>query len=440
MSPTILFLLSFVPSLALPAQAGFILLIQKDYKTLQYTTLIYLKTPLQQTQVVFDLGGDITWIDCYKNYKSSTYHLFPCNGSQFCDSLPNTGVSICTDCSDNPGIPCANNTCGLFAENPVAYQGEIGVALTDVLKLPTTNGSTQGPLSDIKNHVFSCAPSSVLPGLSKSVSGSLALGQSIWSLQTQISNSSSSYPNYFAVCLSGSRTSPGVAFLAASGPYIFLPGIDLSRSLTYTPIISNVYGGPFISSVAVGREAEYFIGVTSININNKPVPLYKQFLAINGIGIGGTKISTVYNYTSLQRSIYTGFTETFVNQSSAMNLALTKPVKPFSFCYGAKDVQVTPTGPKVPTIDLVLQSKDVYWRIYGSNSMVRVTTKNADVWCLGFLDGGVNQRQAIVIGGYQIEDNLLQFGLGSKRLGFSSSLLQKGTTCANFKFTKNPTP
>lgn len=42
---------------------------------------------------------------------------------------------------------------------------------------------------------------------------------------------------------------------------------------------------------------------------------------------------------------------------------------------------------------------------------------------------------AIVIGGHQIEDNLLQFDLATSRLGFSSSLLFRQTTCANFNFT-----
>jgi hypothetical protein len=102
-------------------------------------------------------------------------------------------------------------------------------------------------------------------------------------------------------------------------------------------------------------------------------------------------------------------------------------------------------GPAVPIIDLVLDRQDVVWKIFGSNSMVRITKKSVDLWCLGFVDAGVNPMVAswiggpsIVIGGHQLEDNMLQFDLQSKRLGFSSSLLSKGTNCANFKFsTKN---
>ncbi|KAL3626099.1 GLC7-interacting protein 2 [Castilleja foliolosa] len=57
--------------------------------------------------------------------------------------------------------------------------------------------------------------------------------------------------------------------------------------------------------------------------------------------------------------------------------------------------------------------------------------------CLGFLDGGLSPRTAIVIGGYQLEDNLLQFDLAASRLGFSATLLGRQTTCANFNFTSN---
>ncbi|CAN0886867.1 Probable aspartic proteinase GIP2 [Linum grandiflorum] len=58
-----------------------------------------------------------------------------------------------------------------------------------------------------------------------------------------------------------------------------------------------------------------------------------------------------------------------------------------------------------------------------------------DVLCLGFVDGGANPRTSIVIGGHQLEDNLLQFDVANSRLGFSSSLLSRQTNCANFNFT-----
>ena len=65
--------------------------------------------------------------------------------------------------------------------------------------------------------------------------------------------------------------------------------------------------------------------------------------------------------------------------------------------------------------------------------MVKV---NKDVLCLGFVEARTDFTPLIpvVIGGHQIEDNLLQFDLVKSRLGFSSSLLGLSTSCANFNF------
>ncbi|XVF60421.1 hypothetical protein PTKIN_Ptkin08bG0044500 [Pterospermum kingtungense] len=96
-----------------------------------------------------------------------------------------------------------------------------------------------------------------------------------------------------------------------------------------------------------------------------------------------------------------------------------------------KSIGSTRVGPAGPQIDLEQQNKDVIWSIFGANSMVQVSS---DVLCLGFVDGGLNPKTSIVIGEHLIEDNLVQFDLVTSRLGFSSSLLFRQTTCANFNF------
>lgn len=60
------------------------------------------------------------------------------------------------------------------------------------------------------------------------------------------------------------------------------------------------------------------------------------------------------------------------------------------------------------------------------------------VTCLGFVDRGSHPKASIVIGAYQLEDNLLQFDLSRSRLGLSSSLNSRRTNCANFNFTSSP--
>ncbi|KAK3415748.1 hypothetical protein EUGRSUZ_H01512 [Eucalyptus grandis] len=245
-----------------------------------------------------------------------------------------------------------------------------------------------------------------------------------------------SLPRCFALCLSGSRSAAGVTFVGTAGPYNFLPGIDLSKGLTYTPILLNPQGDTVIT-YAREPAAEYYVGVTAVRVNGKVVPLNATLLAIDEeSGRGGTLISTVLPYTALQTSIFRAVTQAFAREASAaFNLTTIQPVKPFSLCYSARDVGVTRAGPAVPAIDLVMQSEEVFWRVFGANSMVRIQRKGTDAWCLGLVDGGAEARAAIVIGGHQVEDNLLQFDLGSMRLGFSSSVLVRGTTCADFNFT-----
>ncbi|KAG8370715.1 hypothetical protein BUALT_Bualt13G0012100 [Buddleja alternifolia] len=157
------------------------------------------------------------------------------------------------------------------------------------------------------------------------------------------------------------------------------------------------------------KSPDYYIGLTSFKVNGKSVPLNRTLLAIDENGFGGTRLSTSKPYSVLQSSIFEALRDAFMKESGALNLTLIKPVEPFEVCYGAERITSTTMGPRVPTIDLVLQSDEVYWRIYGSNSMVRIRSENVDGWCLGFVDGGLEPKSSIVIGAHQFEDNLLQF-------------------------------
>lgn len=72
------------------------------------------------------------------------------------------------------------------------------------------------------------------------------------------------------------------------------------------------------------------------------------------------------------------------------------------------------------------------WTIFGRNSLVQAGPEAA---CLAFVDGGPRAEQAVVVGGYQLEDHLLVFDLDRSRLGFTGSLLGIRTGCASFNFT-----
>lgn len=253
------------------------------------------------------------------------------------------------------------------------------------------------------------------------------LGRTRISLPSQFS-ASFGFDRKFAICLSSSSTSSGAAFFGG-GPYMMLPGIDVSKSLIYTPLIINPVSTA--SSYFSGEPStEYFIGVNSIKVNGKQVPLNPSLLSIGKEGKGGTKISTVNPYTAMQTSIYKAVVGAFVKELS--QVPRVAPVKPFVACFNSSSIASTRVGPGVPQIDLVLQSSGVVWTMFGANSMVQA---KEGVLCLAFMDGGLSPMTSIVIGGHQLEDNLLQFDLATSRLGFSSSLLFRQATCSNFNST-----
>ncbi|KAL5984477.1 hypothetical protein ACLOJK_018582 [Asimina triloba] len=392
--PLLFFLAS--PSASLPPPL--LTSLSKDPSTLQYTTTILHKTPLKPSKFVIDLGLSFSWVDCKRHYISSSYLPIPCNAT-LCSTIASGG--------------CANATCSLFAHNSFRHLTAPAPAIADVLALPSTTGRGAGPAVKLPTFLLSCSPTFMLRGLARGSSGVVALGWSNHSLPAQVI-ATFSLPQVFALCLSGSPSAPGVAFFGTAGPYIFLPGaVDASKSLVYTPLIRTP-----------PSNYDYYIAVTSIQINGRRLKTRGRKM---------TKLSTVEPYTKMETSIYKAFTKAFVRAAKAMNITPTKAVKPFRACFLYGSVGSTRAGPGVPTIDLVLHGdEDAVWRLRGENSMVLV---NPDVLCLAFVDGGPKQRDAMVVGGHQLEDNLVQFDLGKKRVGFSSSLLLRQTTCANFNFS-----
>ncbi|KAL3749188.1 hypothetical protein ACJRO7_010304 [Eucalyptus globulus] len=412
----------------IPSQASFrpkavVLPVTKDSSTLQYLTTLYQRTPLVPVKLTLDLGGKFLWVDCNRGYSSSSYSPARCRSTQC--SL--AGSKICISCFTGPLPGCNNNTCGLSPDNTVTRTSTDGEVARDVVVVRSTDGSIPGPVVSVPKFLFTCGATFLLQGLPSGVQGMAGLGRTRISLHSQFS-ASFSFDRKFAICLSSSSTSSGVAFFGG-GPYMMLPGIDVSKSLIYTPLIINPVSTA--SSYFAGEPStEYFIGVKSIKVNGKQVPLNASLLSIGKEGNGGTKISTVNPYTVMQTSIYKAVVGAFVKELSQVRRVA--PVKPFRACFDSNSIGSTRVGPGVPQIDLVLQSSSVYWRIFGANSMVQV---KEGVLCLGFVDGGLSPTTSIVIGGHQLEDNLLQFDLATSRLGFSSSLLFRQTTCSNFNFT-----
>ncbi|GMI98771.1 secreted aspartic protease 2 [Hibiscus trionum] len=401
--------------------------VAKDASTLQYRTSIRQRTPLVPVDLVVDLGGRFMWVDCDRDYFSSTYRPTRCRSAQC--SL--AGADGCGDCFSAPRPGCNNNTCGVTPDNSVTHVATSGEVAQDVVSLQSTDGRNPGGVVSVPRFLFACAPTFLLRGLATGVAGMAGLGRTRIGLPSQLA-AAFSFRRKFAVCLSSSTSANGVIFFG-DGPYVFLPGIDASQSLTFTPLFINPVSTA--SAFPMGEpSAEYFIGVNSIKVNEKTVLLNTTLLSINNQGVGGTKISTVDPYTVLEASIFKAVTEAFINEAAAMNITRVGGVAPFEVCFSSSNILSTRLGAAVPSIDLVLQNQNVFWRIFGANSMVEVSR---EVLCLGFVNGGSDTRTSIVIGGHQLENTLVQFDLAASRLGFSATLLGRQTTCANFNFTSN---
>ncbi|XP_004236054.1 probable aspartic proteinase GIP2 [Solanum lycopersicum] len=406
-----------------PQTEAFILPVKKDSSTLQYITQIGQRTPLVPIKLTIHLGGQTLWVDCENGYVSSTYQPLLCGSTQ-CTIAK---VDTCGNCSTSaPKIGCNDNACYNTPENPfikTLYSG--GQLNEDVLSIQSTDGSNPGKFVKIPNFIFTCAPTFLTDGLASEVKGTVGLGRNRIALPSQLAEIFS-FTRKFTVCLSSSTQSSGVIFF---GDGMMLPNIDISKDLIITPLITNPFGTGSVPSLNE-PSSEYYIGVKSIRVNAKPVTINKKLLGVDKNGNGGTKISTGTPYSMLETSIYDVVTKAFIDELS--NATRVAAVAPFEICFSSKSVGSTRVGPAVPTIDLVLQTTRVYWRIFGANSMVKVSQ---DVICLGFVNGGIKRTASIVIGGYQLEDNLLQFDLARSTLGFSSSLLLHQTACANLNFT-----
>lgn len=399
------------PATISKAITALVLPVQKDGATSLHVTKIQKRTPLLPIPFLVDLNGRSLWVNCEQHYLSSTYHAPRCHSTQ----CSRANARYCHTCASPARPGCHNNTCALMSVNPVTQRRAISELAQDVLSIQLTHGSNPGPRVTVPQFIFACAPSSLLQGgLSKEVRGVAGLGHSPIALSTQLASYFGFQPT-FALCLSSSVKN-GVIFFGG-GPYNLSPGINVLQPVGRTPL-------------TVSPEGEYYIQVQSIRINGKPVPLNTSLLYTDKHGNGGTMISTTDPYTLLENSIYNAVIKFYANQF--YGVPQVKPISPFGLCFDSRNISNTRVGPGVPSIDFVLHNRNVSWRIFGANSMVYA---RPSVLCLGFVNAGLKTRASIVIGLHQLEDNLLQFDLGRSRLGFSSSLLFRRTTCANFNFT-----
>ncbi|KAH6759507.1 hypothetical protein C2S52_022967 [Perilla frutescens var. hirtella] len=405
-SYSILFVLMLV-STTCHAQNGLVLPLRKDAKTSQFYTTFDMGSNRATINTVVHLGGQHLWFTC-DDYSSTTYAPIPCDSAK-CEFAEGIGCSGC----NGPARPgCTNNTCGAASSNPFSWY-------------LTSNGFYEDTLSS-KDHVnvpqflFSCVNNDYLDGLAGGASGMLGLGRFVIAFHRQVADKLN-LPDRFSIC----PPSSGLGKLTVGGG--LSAKSDISGLLKSTPLIINKPQGNQPTFAGSDLSEEYFIDVKAVRVAGEALSVKDSYFVIDKDRVGGTKISSVQNYTAMHTSIYKPLARAFDKAAADMKMRSVAAVAPFRACYSSETVKRTAAGPEVPAIDLVLPGNDVYWRISGANSMVEIDRKTM---CLAFVDAGSKPTTSIVIGAHQLEENFLEFDLVASQLKFSSSLLLHNKTCS----------
>ncbi|WOH03280.1 hypothetical protein DCAR_0622676 [Daucus carota subsp. sativus] len=409
-----------------PKPTAFLFPIRKDTKTLQYYTTLDISSRENSVQLVLDLGGQHTWFTCNAEVLAS-FKAVDCH-SRKCKDYKSTS---CMRCGSDPAVNvgCTDDACAVDYRNPFNTR-EIGRGLgEDALFVDSTNGLSVGfNYQSPKPFPFSCLESDeyLIGGLSNETKGMIGLMNTTTSLHAQLSTQFK-IPHKFALCLpSTSDFILGHMFIGGK-PYFYPPyNKDIGRELITAKLVRYPVSTANVFSVGDPLD-EYFIDVKSISVDHKIVAFNASLLSINEEGTGGTTLSAVTPYTTLVTPIYESLLSAFTKAAALRKMKKVSAVAPFGACYKAKSVAKSQTGPVVPYIDIGLTGGKQHWRFYGANSMVLV---KKDVLCLAFVDGGSSVRTSVVIGGHQMENYLIEFDLVTPKVGISTSLLFRNSTCS----------
>ncbi|XP_076883926.1 gamma conglutin 1-like [Bidens hawaiensis] len=373
----------------------------------------YVNMQFLHENFLIDIDAPFIWHDCIVQW-----NIYPgsCPSNTLCASPISCEEYQCTDVRTsyfykNPYCHPETNsstlpgwgfcTCPVNVVNPVTGSCTQALLNYDEFTVNTSDGRNafDGFYGAYPN--AACAPSSSFASFPANVSGVMAFSTSPYAFTTYLYEP---LKKTLALCLPSKPSAPGVLFFG-TGPYYLLPqsNVDVRSYLSYTPLLKHQ------------DSFGYFISVNSIVIKKRTINV-----PVNTT----TRLSTIDPYTTLRTDIYNGVVRRFSMVTKRLPLA--KPVAPFGLCYNSST-----TGLRVPDIDFSLPNGKK-WTVTTTNSIKQVTN---EVACLAFVDGGIMSEPAIVIGTFQFEDNFLEFNLENSTLGFSSSLLRKQTSCANFNFT-----
>ncbi|WVZ67481.1 hypothetical protein U9M48_016551 [Paspalum notatum var. saurae] len=405
----LLLLAASLLALACPASCAadpVLIPVAKDPATSLYTILIR-----DGANHLVDLAGPLLWSTCASDHLPAS---FTCDSTVCKDAnayrAPTCGIA---------GQPCKRQ-CKAYPYNPLTGRCAAANLVHTRLIANTTDG--RNPLSQVSvRAVGACAPRTLLASLPKDVTGVAGLADAGLALPAQVA-ASQRVANRFLLCLP--RRGEGAAVFGG-GPFFLRLSLvpetssgDLTSTLVFTPLRARK-GNPL-----------YYIPVQSVAVNQAQVALPAYALAA-----GGVVLCTRVPYTALRPDVHRPLVDAF-DRALARDDAKVPAVAPFELCYRSGMLGNTRLGYAVPEVTLMLEGGR-NWTFVGSSSMVGVDSQTA---CLAFVEmkgvkPGDPSAAAVIIGGFQMEDHLLQFDLEKKQLGFAK--VPVISACSNFNFTKS---
>ncbi|KAG8044642.1 hypothetical protein GUJ93_ZPchr0159g29106 [Zizania palustris] len=396
--------------------------ITQDSKTSLYTISIKNGAP----PLVVDLAGTLVWSTC-----PSTHSTVPCLSDK-CHAVHHQQPRRCRHVDGGwfwagrelePGSRCA---CTAHPFNPVTGECSTGDLTSFAMSANTTNGTSLLYPEEFTT-VGACAPERLLASLPATAAGVAGFSRQPLSLPSQIA-SQRQFGNKFSLCL------PAFATFGDTPVYLWTPSpngpVDYTKIIRHTPLLTNP------------RNAGFYLPVKRISVtwNGPEVPLSLPAGALDldvRTGRGGVVLSTVTPYAIMRPDVFRAFAQAFdtvVARDRISSVSRVAGVKPFELCYGGTGgfAMMKRTGYDAPGIKLELAGATGNWTILNSNYLVRGA-------CVGILEMGpagmpVDGEPAIVIGGMQLENILLEFDLEKRMLGFSGLLNWDLTNCYSATF------
>uniref|UniRef100_A0A0E0L2D2 Peptidase A1 domain-containing protein n=1 Tax=Oryza punctata TaxID=4537 RepID=A0A0E0L2D2_ORYPU len=418
-SSAVLLLFVFVSPCRAAAARGpsaVVLPVSKDDETKQYVATFQQRTPQVPVKAVLDPAGAMLWVDCDDGYVSSSYACVA--ASHVVPSRAALRSTMGAPAAATARRRWSASTTPASCSRTVTEVSISSYFISDVLSLPTTFLPAPGPSATAPAFLFSCGFTVLTEGLAAGATGMVSLSRARYAFPAQLA-ATFRFSRRFALCLPPAATAGVVIF--GDAPYVFQPGVDISKSLIYTPLLVNPVSTGMVGD-AGDKSTEYFIGLTGIKVNGHTVPLNATLLSINKKGVGGTKLSTVTPYTVLEISIHKAVTDAFAAETAM--IPRVPAVAPFTLCYDGSKAGSTAWGQPCRPLSFTAAS----WVVFGANSMV--ATK-VGALCLGVVDSGTEPQTSVVIGGHMMEDNLLEFDLEASRLGVQMRTKSESETHTN---------